>query len=374
MSTGASYGYSQQPSYGMGGMGGYGGMYGSYNPYQTGGMGGYSGQYNPFGMSNYGMSNPYAQMGFGGDYSTGYTDPFGSSFSNPFSGGYGTSFGGRGMGGGMGGYNQFGGYGQVGLGYLPPQQPTINDTVANQFMQQYYGGAFGLGGQPQPRRQSPRNPFRSQPSVVNPMPSEYAGPTNQVGPVTGGPGLGPPRLEPSPAAATRGVASDNINNPAYQQQMAASNMTDYQRLMQRKNSASAGPYVNPLTGEVGGVNPLAQVSDLEIANSLGYKDPSADMVPDIRSRMPFDANLGLQGLRQQMAAAGTLGQSSQNEKAKEYLNSIGYGQAGFDASKYEVKRQPVSTGIGLGSLMSGLSGANNSYGQLPVRPLALWDA
>ena len=200
MSTGASYGYSQQPSYGMGGMGGYGGMggmYGSYNPYQTGGMGGYSGQYNPFGMSNYGMSNPYAQMGFGGDYSTGYTDPFGSSFSNPFSGGYGTSFGGRGMGGGMGGYNQFGGYGQVGLGYLPPQQPTINDSVANQFMQQYYGGAFGLGGQPQqqPRRQRPRNPFRSQPSVVNPMPSEYAGPTNQVGPVTGGPGLGPPPLE-----------------------------------------------------------------------------------------------------------------------------------------------------------------------------------
>jgi hypothetical protein len=225
MSTGASYGYSQQPSYGMGGMGGYGGMggmggmYGSYNPYQTGGMGGmggYSGQYNPFGMSNYGMSNPYAQMGFGGDYSTGYTDPFGSSFSNPFSGGYGTSFGGRGMGGGMGGYNQFGGYGQVGLGYLPPQQPTINDSVANQFMQQYYGGAFGLGGQPQqqPRRQRPRNPFRtrleaqplvqpapdlapavmpdyrtgpeapvdvsgmtfanSQPSVVNPLPSSFS--------------------------------------------------------------------------------------------------------------------------------------------------------------------------------------------------------
>ena len=128
------------------------------------------------------MSNPYAQMGFGGDYSTGYTDPFGSSFSNPFSGGYGTSFGGRGMGGGMGGYNQFGGYGQVGLGYLPPQQPTINDTVANQFMQQYYGGAFGLGGQPQPRRQRPRNPFRNrleaQPYA---MPSQEVTPNYPVG-------------------------------------------------------------------------------------------------------------------------------------------------------------------------------------------------
>lgn len=173
MSTGASYGYSQQPSYGMGGMGGYGSMYGSYNPYQMGGMGGYGSQYNPYGMSNYGMSNPYAQLGFGSSYSTGYTDPFASSFSNPFSSGYGTSFGGRNMGGGMGGYNPFGGYGQVGLGYLPPQQPTINDTVANQFMQQYYGGAFGLGGQPQPRRQRPRNPFRTRPEAqpfVQPAP------------------------------------------------------------------------------------------------------------------------------------------------------------------------------------------------------------
>ena len=196
MSTGASYGYSQ-PSYGMGGMGGYGGMsgyggmggmYGSYNPYQMGGMGGYGNQYNPFGMSNYGMSNPYAQMGFGGNYNTGYTDPFASSFSNPFSGGYGTTFGGYGGGMGgyspFGGYNPFGGYGQVGLGYLPPQQQTINDTVANQFMQQYYGGAFGLGAQPQPqpRRRRPRNPFRNrleaQPFA---MPSQEVTPNYPVG-------------------------------------------------------------------------------------------------------------------------------------------------------------------------------------------------
>jgi hypothetical protein len=163
MSTGSSFGY-QQPSYGgMGGMGGYnpfGGMgYGSSmmggysNPYASN----YGSTYNPFGSSSYGMSyDPYMSMGFGG----GHQQP--SSY-NPFAGGgFGTTFG------GMGGYNQMGGYGQVGLGYLPPPQPTINDTVANQFMQQYYGGAFGLGAQPQPRRQRPRNPFRREQPFVQP--------------------------------------------------------------------------------------------------------------------------------------------------------------------------------------------------------------
>lgn len=160
MSTGQSFGYSQQPSYGSYGnpyaqMGGYGSM-GGYDPFGSmSGYGNMSAPYNPYATqygSSYGMSsNPYMSMGFGG----GYQQP--SSY-NPFAGGgYGTSFGGMGN---MGGFNQFGGYGQVGLGYLPPPQQTINDTVANQFMQQYYGGAFGLGAQPQPRRQRPRNPFR----------------------------------------------------------------------------------------------------------------------------------------------------------------------------------------------------------------------
>jgi hypothetical protein len=163
MSTGASYGYQQSSPMGYGGMGGYnpfGGMgYGSSmmggysNPYASS----YGSTYNPFGSSSYGMSyDPYMSMGFGG----GYQQP--SSY-NPFAGGgFGTTFG------GMGGYNQMGGYGQVGLGYLPPPQPTINDTVANQFMQQYYGGAFGLGAQPQPRRQRPRNPFRAEQTFVKP--------------------------------------------------------------------------------------------------------------------------------------------------------------------------------------------------------------
>jgi hypothetical protein len=144
-------GYGQQ-------MGGYGQPMGGYsNPYASS----YGSTYNPFGSSSYGMSyDPYMSMGFGG----GYQQP--SSY-NPFvSGGFGTTFG------GMGGYNQMGGYGQVGLGYLPPPQPTINDTVANQFMQQYYGGAFGLGAQPQPmpqpRRQRPRNPFRREQPLAQP--------------------------------------------------------------------------------------------------------------------------------------------------------------------------------------------------------------
>jgi hypothetical protein len=146
---GMGYGSSMMGGYGQSMGGGYGSMYGSTysNPYASS----YGSTYNPFGSSSYGMSyDPYMSMGFGG----GYQQP--SSY-NPFSGGgFGTTFG------GMGGYNQMGGYGQVGLGYLPPPQQTINDTVANQFMQQYYGGAFGLGAQPQPRRQRPRNPFRRE--------------------------------------------------------------------------------------------------------------------------------------------------------------------------------------------------------------------
>ena len=189
MSTGSSFGY-QQPSYGsMGGMGGYNPFGGMGYGQQMGGygqpMGGYSNPYassygstyNPFGSSSYGMSyDPYMSMGFGG----GYQQP--SSY-NPFAGGgFGTTFG------GMGGYNQMGGYGQVGLGYLPPPQPTINDTVANQFMQQYYGGAFGLGAQPQPqpqpRRQRPRNPFRREQPFVEPAVMNTS--VNQPTAATGG--------------------------------------------------------------------------------------------------------------------------------------------------------------------------------------------
>jgi hypothetical protein len=147
-------------------------MYSPYMPAVQPSYGGFdmfsggSRAFDPF-AGNFGMSQPSP---FGSGY--------GMSSSNPF----GTSFGNMGMGGG---FNQFGGFGQVGLGYLPPPQQTINDTVANQFMQQYYGGAFGLGGQPQqpqqpqpPMRQRPRNPFRGfrnqqQPQLPPSSPQDF---------------------------------------------------------------------------------------------------------------------------------------------------------------------------------------------------------
>jgi hypothetical protein len=148
-----------------------------------------------------------------------------------------------------------------------------------------------------------------------------------------------------PVQATQGVVSDNMNNPAYQQQMAASNMTDYQRLMQLRQMASQ-PQPNQLGFGGLGLNqmPVTAPSDFEIANSLGYKDPSAGMVTDMRAKMPHEYEAE---------------NAARDAKAKEYLNSIGYGQSGFDASKYEVKRQqPTLTGgspfSGLRGLMSGM--------------------
>lgn len=150
-----------------------------------------------------------------------------------------------------------------------------------------------------------------------------------------------PQGLPFPVEATRGVASDNMNNPAYQQQLAASNMTDYQRLMQRQQAASQ-PQPNYGAG-LGGLEqnfrPSAP-SDFEIATSLGFKDPHA-----ARSMLTWAKDPMADQVEKDRA-----------EQSKAYLNSIGYGQSGFDASKYEVKRQPVSTGprTGLGALLGGV--------------------
>lgn len=169
------------------------------------------------------------------------------------------------------------------------------------------------------------DPWRRRPG------REYAGPTDQT-PQYGGPGA-------VPVEATRGVVSDNINHPAYQQQLAASNMTDYQRLMQQKQAASQ-PQQNQYG--LGGLQlnyaPSAP-TDFDIATSLGFKDPHAN-----RSMLTW-AN---DPMADQVA-------KDRAEQSKAYLNSIGYGQSGFDASKYEVKRQPVSTGprTGLGALLGG---------------------
>lgn len=259
--------------------------------------------------------------------------------------------------------------------YMPPQQPSMYQQAFPQQQQRsyiqsnFYAPQQQYAGNAYARRMpmySPPSPIQARPPIdeMNYAPGgleqapqqlmsdswrrrpglEYAGPTNQM-PQYGGPGA-------VPVEATRGVASDNINNPAYQQQLAASNMTDYQRLMQQKQAASQ-PQQNQYG--LGGLNPISRApSDLEIANSLGYKGAgSAEFMTDMRARMPHEYEAE---------------NAANNAKAREYLNSIGYGQSGFDASKYEVKRQPVSTGprTGLGALLGGASGANDPYGQLPV--------
>lgn len=247
--------------------------------------------------------------------------------------------------------------------YMPPSQPTFYDQAfSRQYYQpQYAQPRYALGSlragpsnnayvrpysSPSPFNVQQTNPMEASPppgehqysgdyspqySYLNRRPQIYAqsSPMGQM-----------PQIMPgaAPVAATQGVVSDNINHPAYQQQLAASNMTDYQRLMGQRQMASQ-PQQNQYG--LGGLNPISRApSDLEIANSLGYKDPNAGMVTSMQAKMPHE-----------YAAEN----AAKNAKAKEYLNSIGYGQAGFDASKYEVKRQPVSTGpsTGLGSLMTG---------------------
>jgi len=146
-------------------------------------------------------------------------------------------------------------------------------------------------------------------------------------------------FDQQPQQQSYGSIQGNMNNPAYQQQLAASNMTDYQQLMRKKNMAPAGPYVNPLTGAVGGVNPFTQVSNSEIAKSLGFQDPYSNLIrttdynPERDRREAEESDI----------------------RAKEYLDKIGYGTEGFDSSKYEVRRQPRSPSPGLSGFFSGLA-------------------
>lgn len=119
-----------------------------------------------------------------------------------------------------------------------------------------------------------------------------------------------------------------------------SSMTDYQKLMERKQMAGR---FQPNQFGSGGLEQnfnISAPSDFEIAKSLGWNDPHAarDMLEWARDPMA-----------DQVA-------KERAEQAKAYLSSIGYGQAGFDPSKYEVKRQPVSRGpsSGLGGLFAGL--------------------
>jgi hypothetical protein len=132
---------------------------------------------------------------------------------------------------------------------------------------------------------------------------------------------------------------ENAQRQMQQQfQQRESSMTDYQKLMERQRTANMPrPPSSPSMSGGFGLEPLPVTapSEFEIANSLGFKDPNAGwwMTTDVKPKQEYER------MEQQ-----------RNAQAKEYLNSIGYGQSGFDASKYEVKRQPVSTGprTGLG--------------------------
>ena len=161
----------------------------------------------------------------------------------------------------------------------------------------------------------------------------------------------------------RGTVDQNMNNPAFSMQpMPGSNelgrnlpdyrqeqdsfkkyqdMTDYQRLMQKQDDYKkykARPPMpspdlrRPLEGGEGIFHPPR---DYEIAKSLGYADLG---ITDMRAKRPEE-------YQQE--------ETTRQARAKSYLDSIGYGQTGFDPSKYEVKRevQPFS---GIGSLFSGL--------------------
>jgi hypothetical protein len=244
------------------------------------------------------------------------------SFFNPFSGYYGANTG-------MGGFqSQFGGFQQPQFGGFGGfQQPQYGG-----FQQDGFGGQFNRFTR---RGQEYTQPYMPQPQPPQ-MPPDFGSGMGGFGgfnPMMGGLG-GFGRFG---GFQQRGTVDQNMNNPAFKQQQDAYNMTDYQRLMQRKDRAANAPPAPPMSGMTGlGGMPIRAPSDTEIANSLGFKSPNTGIY------MQTDYNPERNRRLQQ-----------QDEVlAKEYLSSIGYGQSGFDPSKYEVKRevQPFS---GIGSLFSG---------------------
>ena len=123
-------------------------------------------------------------------------------------------------------------------------------------------------------------------------------------------------------------------------QQREANTTDYQRLMDRQRMASMPRSPSPPNMSGGlGLNPMPvnAPSDYEIAQSLGLGDSG---ISDMRARSPEE-------YKQE--------EKTRQARAKSYLDSIGYGQAGFDPSKYEVKKQP-STSFSMADLFRGVRG------------------
>lgn len=237
---------------------------------------------------------------------------FGSfgNFGGGFGGGGGMPFNISGYGGmdaGLGGYGGFGGFNPMmmgGFGFNPMMAMGLGAFGGyggfgfNPMMMGGYGNQFAQQ-QEQPDF-PPQMAQRYNPNVYNPR--------------------------------------ENAQRQMQQQfQQRESSMTDYQKLMERQRTANMPrPPSSPSMSGGFGLDqlPVTAPSDLEIAKSLGWNDPYAarDMLEWARDPMA-----------DQIA-------KERAEQSKAYLSSIGYGQAGFDPSKYEVRRPPVSTGprTGLG--------------------------
>ena len=388
------------------------GYYGSGTPYGSG-SGGFASQGNSFGG---GFNQMMGGGGFNQMMGGGFNPMMGGIGGFGGMGGFNPMMGGFGGFGGMGGFNpMMGGIGGFGGGfgyqqpYQPygrsrqqglgnsytgqnPSQPFVPAAIPSPQIEPYAGYQNQFGGNQQPSqpsssgRQMPRQAPLGQ--VENPYykdrfsdgsfqtmdikfsdrdyitSDELDNYQKQMGnyPIQPSGGMGdypmqpytpegrfvqtpagyPEGYAPSPIAAQPQAASRFNPSDPYQVQAQdaqrraqeqASQLTDYQRLMRLKNAP-------PTNATFGGLKPVVrQPTDQEIAQSLGFKDFDYDLSDSINP------------------ARNKIIQENNAKKAKEYLNKIGYGQAGFDSSKYEVRKQP-SAPVSLSSLGLGLAQVN----------------
>jgi hypothetical protein len=296
------------------------------------------------------MSNAPSQPQMGG-YGRGMNSRMGMGL-----GGFG-SFGGFGGGsgmpfnlGGFGGFNPMMGYGGFG-GFNPMMGYGGMGGFGgfNPMMGMGLGSFGGFGNQFDPRaqvqqylQQTPSDPFANQGVGVPKTYSVGVGNTYREYPSPSNQQTQPPQMAQRYDASMANPQADYFRQQQQMMYDREANMTDYQRLMDRQRMGNM-PRLPTMSGGLG-LNPLPinAPSDLEIATSLGYKDPNAwrDMVGV--PRLPSDPTA-----KQENEARQT--------KAKEYLNSIGYGQSGFDPSKYEVRKQP-SAPVSMFGLLRGFGG------------------
>ena len=232
----------------------------------------------------------------------------------------------------------------------PPTQPTPIPPPGMEANPDYippgkYGPAVGDTSRPfRPIDRSPPPGMELNPAYRGDLPPDMAG---QAG--------GIESMKYRPIQAQQPQMAQRYNPNVYdpraealrqmqqQFQQREANTTDYQRLMDRQRMASMPRSPSPPNMSGGlGLNPMPvnAPSDFEIASSLGFKDPNAGwwMTTDVKPTSEYEK----------------MGQQ-RNTSAKAYLDSIGYGQSGFDPSKYEVKKQP-STSFSMADLFRGVRG------------------